>query len=64
MANALYYKYKESVSQGYMLVLEKPGLKPPFYVKIGFLQSSENKLSSRRLGEREEVWDCGNSEQI
>ena len=43
-ADAQYYKYQEFVSQGHMPVLEKPRPKPPFCIKIRFLQSSENAL--------------------
>lgn len=38
-----------------MLVLEKYEPKLSFYIKIGLLQSLENKLSSRRLGKQREI---------
>lgn len=50
IADALYYKYLESISQGPMLVLKKHEPKLPFCIKIRLLQFSENKLSSRRFG--------------
>ena len=49
IAGAQYYKYQQSVLQGHMLVLGKPGPKTLFCIKIELLPSSKNKLSSKRL---------------